>query len=121
MLRGVSRAIEHGPVPFSAHRIAITDLTLTDRANPDAALWTPFIGLNAAIESDDHLRRAARRWPPTRPRSHAVSFVYHLCAADFRGTTLYPLKNLQHEMPDVYEREHSHDGGEGRPTSPTFR
>jgi hypothetical protein len=34
-----------------------------------------------------------------------VTFVYHLCAADFRGTHLLPLNDLRDAHPDVYERE----------------
>lgn len=34
-----------------------------------------------------------------------MSFVYHLCSADFRGMTLYPLNQLRRRLPDVYERE----------------
>ena len=35
----------------------------------------------------------------------STSFLYHLCAADFRGTELYPLKRLAEVHPDLYERE----------------
>lgn len=31
--------------------------------------------------------------------------LYHMCAQDFRGTTLYPLRMLRHRFPDLYERE----------------
>jgi hypothetical protein len=34
-----------------------------------------------------------------------MSFCYHLCAQDFRETTLYPLNNLKKVYPDLYERE----------------
>jgi hypothetical protein len=34
-----------------------------------------------------------------------VSFVYHLCAEDFRGDELLPVKMLATRHPDVYERE----------------
>jgi hypothetical protein len=34
-----------------------------------------------------------------------VSFVYHLCADDFRGTRLLPLNALRVAHPDVYARE----------------
>ncbi len=34
-----------------------------------------------------------------------VAFVYHLCSADMRGTTLYPLNGLRERFPDVYARE----------------
>ena len=34
-----------------------------------------------------------------------MSFCYHLCAQDFRGTTLYPLNSLRKVYPDLYERE----------------
>jgi hypothetical protein len=34
-----------------------------------------------------------------------VPFVYHLCAADFRGTSLLPLNALRLAYPDVYDRE----------------
>lgn len=34
-----------------------------------------------------------------------MSFVYHLCADDFRGTSLLPLNALRTAHPDVYERE----------------
>jgi hypothetical protein len=34
-----------------------------------------------------------------------VPFVYHLCADDFRGTSLLPLNALRVAYPDVYERE----------------
>jgi len=31
--------------------------------------------------------------------------VYHMCAPDFRGTTLYPLNDLKKVFPDLYEHE----------------
>ena len=34
-----------------------------------------------------------------------AAFVYHLCAPDFRGTTLFPLDNLREALPEIYERE----------------
>ena len=34
-----------------------------------------------------------------------MPFVYHLCADDFRGTTLFPLNALRVAYPDVYDRE----------------
>jgi len=34
-----------------------------------------------------------------------MPFVYHLCADDFRGTTLYPLHRLRDKHPDIYELE----------------
>ena len=34
-----------------------------------------------------------------------MSFVYHLCADDFRGTSLVPLNALRAEHPDIYQRE----------------
>ncbi len=34
-----------------------------------------------------------------------VPFVYHLCADDFRGTSLFPLNALRVAHPDVYDRE----------------
>ena len=34
-----------------------------------------------------------------------VPSVYHLCAEDFRGTTIYPLHRLRDEHPDIYELE----------------
>ncbi len=34
-----------------------------------------------------------------------MPFCYHLCSQDFRGTTLYPLNDLQKVYPDLYERE----------------
>jgi hypothetical protein len=34
-----------------------------------------------------------------------VSCLYHLCAADFRGTVLYPLNGLRGRFPDLYRRE----------------
>lgn len=34
-----------------------------------------------------------------------MPFVYHLCAADFEGSTLYPLSDLREKLPQVYERE----------------
>jgi hypothetical protein len=34
-----------------------------------------------------------------------MAFVYHLCAPDFRGNTLYPLDGLRQALPDIYERE----------------
>src|SRR5882724_4547859 len=34
-----------------------------------------------------------------------MPFVYHLCAPDMRGTTLYPLDDLRLRHPDAYERE----------------
>ena len=34
-----------------------------------------------------------------------VSFLYHLCADDFRGDVLLPLNVLATRFPDVYERE----------------
>ena len=36
-----------------------------------------------------------------RTRQH----VYHLCASDFRGSTLYPLDGLKAAHPDLYQRE----------------
>jgi len=36
---------------------------------------------------------------------HAMRFVYHLCAPDFRGDVLYPLDELRSVYPDLYERE----------------
>ena len=42
-----------------------------------------------------------------------MAFVYHLCASDFRGTTLYPLDGLREVLPDVYARERvKYDGRE---------
>jgi hypothetical protein len=42
-----------------------------------------------------------------------VPLVYHLCADDFRGSTLYPLNQLRSVHPDVYERERpKYDGRE---------
>jgi len=42
-----------------------------------------------------------------------MAFVYHLCAPDFRGTTLYPLAGLRDAHPDVYARERiKYDGRE---------
>ena len=39
--------------------------------------------------------------------------VYHLCAPDFRGTTLLPLNALRDTYPDVYARERmKYDGRE---------
>jgi hypothetical protein len=39
--------------------------------------------------------------------------VYHLCASDFRGTTLLPLNALRDTYPDVYVRERvKYDGRE---------
>lgn len=35
-----------------------------------------------------------------------VPFVYHLCADDFRGTSLLPLNSLRAAHPDVYDREY---------------
>jgi len=37
--------------------------------------------------------------------SSMAAFVYHLCASDFRGSTLYPLDGLRQAFPDIYERE----------------
>ena len=34
-----------------------------------------------------------------------MPFVYHLCADDFRGTSLFPLNALRVAYPDVYDRE----------------
>ena len=34
-----------------------------------------------------------------------MQFVYHLCAEDFRGGELLPLKMLAARYPDVYDRE----------------
>jgi hypothetical protein len=34
-----------------------------------------------------------------------ATFVYHLCAPDFRGTTLFPLDDLREVLPEIYERE----------------
>ena len=34
-----------------------------------------------------------------------MAFVYHLCAADFRGTRLLPLNDLRDAHPEVYNRE----------------
>ena len=34
-----------------------------------------------------------------------MPFVYHLCADDFRGTSLLPLNALRAAYPDVYDRE----------------
>jgi hypothetical protein len=34
-----------------------------------------------------------------------VSYVYHLCSPDMRGTTLYPLNGLRRRFPDLYARE----------------
>ncbi|SRR5258706_4244057 len=34
-----------------------------------------------------------------------MTCVYHLCARDFRGTTLYPLNGLRDRFPDLYQRE----------------
>ena len=34
-----------------------------------------------------------------------MPFVYHLCADDFRGTSLLPLNALRVAYPDVYDRE----------------
>ena len=34
-----------------------------------------------------------------------MPFVYHLCADDFRGTSLLPLNALRVAHPDVYDRE----------------
>ena len=34
-----------------------------------------------------------------------MPFVYHLCADDFRGTSLFPLNALRVAHPDVYDRE----------------
>jgi len=42
-----------------------------------------------------------------------VAFVYHLCAPDFRGDTLYPLDRLREALPEIYERERpKYDGRE---------
>jgi len=42
-----------------------------------------------------------------------VPFLYHLCADDFRGSTLYPLNQLRSVHPDVFERERpKYDGRE---------
>lgn len=32
-------------------------------------------------------------------------YLYHLCAHDFCGTTLYSLNGLRDHFPEVYERE----------------
>ena len=37
--------------------------------------------------------------------------LYHMCAPDFRGTTLYPLVGLSAIYPDLYERERSKYSG----------
>ena len=34
-----------------------------------------------------------------------MTYLYHLCASDFQGTTLYPLNGLRSQLPDVYDRE----------------
>jgi hypothetical protein len=34
-----------------------------------------------------------------------MSYLYHLCVQDFRGSTLYPLNALSKIYPDLYERE----------------
>jgi len=34
-----------------------------------------------------------------------MTYLYHLCAPDFRGTVLYPLNGLRTHFPDLYERE----------------
>src|SRR5258708_40042471 len=34
-----------------------------------------------------------------------MTFLYHLCSRDFRGTMLYPLHGLRTLFPDLYERE----------------
>ena len=34
-----------------------------------------------------------------------MNCVYHLCAHDFHGTTLYPLYGLREQFPDLYRRE----------------
>ena len=34
-----------------------------------------------------------------------MAHLYHLCADDFRGTSLLPLNALRRTHPDVYERE----------------
>lgn len=34
-----------------------------------------------------------------------MAFLYHLCAPDFRGTTLHPVNGLRNPFPDLYERE----------------
>jgi len=34
-----------------------------------------------------------------------MTYLYHLCAQDFQGTTLYPLNGLRDRFPDLYERE----------------
>lgn len=47
-----------------------------------------------------------------------MPFVYHLCAHDFRGTTLYPLHRLRDKHPDIYERERPK--WEGRESVLTF-
>ena len=33
------------------------------------------------------------------------AYLYHMCAPDFRGTTLLPLDGLRDAYPDLYERE----------------
>ena len=43
---------------------------------------------------------ALNRWD-----DRVVPFVYHLCADDFRGTSLFPLNALRVAHPDVYDRE----------------
>ena len=47
-----------------------------------------------------------------------MPFVYHLCADDFRGTTLYPLHRLRDKHPDIYELERPK--WEGRESVLTF-
>lgn len=34
-----------------------------------------------------------------------MTYLYHLCTHDFRGTTLSPLNGLRTQFPDVYARE----------------
>ena len=34
-----------------------------------------------------------------------MPYVFHLCAQDFRGSTLYPVNGLRTIYPDLYERE----------------
>lgn len=48
-----------------------------------------------------------------------VAFVYHLCASDFRGSSLLSLNGLRDSYPDVYERERVKY--EGRESVVTFR
>ena len=47
-----------------------------------------------------------------------MPFVYHLCADDFRGTTLYPLHRLRDKHPDIYDLERPK--WEGRESVLTF-